>query len=115
MDVKQLNQLLIDRFPELEKEYHEEVDWQEGDETGSHVVYGDVFTPYIEKNIIQQNNSEIQKAFSIIEEILARNEKYSDEVILLNVLERLMLDKEQFQSCKKYLGKYTEQIIKEMQ
>ncbi|MDE7444716.1 MAG: hypothetical protein K2N15_03280 [Lachnospiraceae bacterium] len=115
MDVKQLNRLLIDRFPELEKEYQEEVDWQEGDETGSHVVYGDVFTPYIEKIIIQQKNLEIQKAFAFIEEILARNEKYSDEVIMLSVLERLMLNKEQFQSCKKYLGKHTEQIIKEMQ
>ena len=58
MDIKQLNQLLISKFPELEKEYHEEVDWQEGDETGSHVVYGDVLTPYIEKIIIQQNNAE---------------------------------------------------------
>ena len=38
MDVKQLNQLLINKFPELEREYHEEVDWQEGDETGSHGV-----------------------------------------------------------------------------
>ncbi len=46
---------------------------------------------------------------------MTRNEKYSDEVIMFSVLERLMLDKEQFQSCKKYFGKYTEQIIKEMQ
>lgn len=29
MGAKQLNRLLIDKFPELEKEYHEEVDWQE--------------------------------------------------------------------------------------
>ena len=115
MDIKQLNRLLISKFPELEREYHEEVDWQEGDETGSHVVYGDVLTPYIEKIIIQQNNAEIQKVFAFIEEILTRNEKYSDEVIMFSVLERLMLDKEQFQSCKKYFGKYTEQIIKEMQ
>ena len=115
MDVKQLNRLLIDKFPELEKEYHEEVDWQEGDETGSHVVYGDVFTPYIEKIIIQQNSAEMQKVCAFIEEILVRNEKYSDEVIMFSVLERLMLDKEQFQSCKKYLGKCTEKTIKEMQ
>lgn len=115
MEAKQLNQLLINKFPELEKEYHEEVDWQEGDETGSHVVYGDVFTPYIEKNIIQQNDAEIQKVFVFIEEILTRKEKYSDEVIMFSVLERLMLDKEQFQSCKKYWGKHTEKTIKEMQ
>lgn len=115
MDVKQLNQLLINKFPELKKEYHEEVDWQEGDETGSHVVYGDVFTPYIEKNIIQQNDTEIKKVFVFIEEILAKHQKYSDEVIMFSVLERLMLDKEQLQRCKKYLGKCTEKTIREMQ
>lgn len=115
MDKKQLNRLLIDRFPELEKKYHDEVDWQEGDETGSHVVYGDVFAPYIEKNIVQQNNTEIQKAFAFIEEVLARSEKYSDEVIMFSVLERLLADKNQLQSCKKFWGKYTEQTIKKMQ
>lgn len=115
MDIKQLNRLLIDKFPELEKEYHEEVDWQEGDETGSHVVYGDVFAPYVKKVIIQQNNAEIQKAFMFIEEILARNEKYSDEVIMFSVLEGLMLDEEQFPNFKKYLGERTKQVIQEMQ
>ena len=115
MDAKQLNQLLIEKFPELEKEYHEAIDWQEGDETGSHVVYGDVFNQHIEKKIKKKNNAEIQKVFAFIEEILAKNEKYSDEVIMFSVLERLMLDKEQFQGCKKYFGKYTEKIIREMQ
>ena len=114
MEKKQLNRLLIDRFPELEKEYHEEVDWQEGDDTGSHVVYGDIFTPYVKKMIIQQNIEEIKKVFVFIEEILAENEKYSDEVIMFSVLENLMLNKEQFQNCKNYLGKYTEQTISEM-
>ena len=115
MDTKQLNLLLLDKFPELEKEYHDEVDWQEGDETGSHVVYGDVFAPYIEKNIIQHNNAEIKKVFAFIEEILSRNEKYSGEVIMFSVLERLMLDEAHFKSCKKYWGKCTKKIIKEMQ
>lgn len=45
---------------------------------------------------------EILKVFDFIEEILAANEKYSDEVIMFSVLERLMTDKEQIQSCKKY-------------
>lgn len=55
MDAKQLNRRLVNRFPELEEKYHDEVDWQEGDGTGSHVVYGDVFAPYIEKIIIEKN------------------------------------------------------------
>ena len=114
MEKKQLNTLLISTFPELEKEYYEEVDWQEGDETGSHIVYGDVLAPYIEKNIMQQNDAEIKTVFAFVEKILLRNETYSDEVIMFSVLERLLSDKEKFEYCKKHFGKCTEKIIKEM-
>lgn len=102
-------------FPILEKEYLEEVDWQEGDETGSHIVYGDVFAPYVKKVMVQQNNAGIQKVFTFIGEILARNDKYSDEVIMFSVLEGLTLDEERFQNFKKYLGERTKQAIQEMQ
>lgn len=114
MDAKQLNQILINRFPELEQAYHEEVDWQEGDETGSHVVYGDVFAPYIENIITEKNYEELQKVFIFIEDILLVNDKYSDEVIMFSILERLLCDKEQFQICRKYFGGCTERTIKEM-
>ena len=113
-NTKQLNKLLIEKFPELEEKYHDEVDWQEGDETGSHVVYGDVFAPYIEKIIDEKKNEELEKIFAFIEEILSKNEKYSAEVILFSVLERLIVDKEKFQVCKKYVGKFTEMAINEM-
>ena len=52
---KILNLKLIERFPELRNKYKEEVSWQEMDETGSHIVYGDVFTPFIEEKIEEKN------------------------------------------------------------
>lgn len=115
MDAKQLNRRLVNRFPELEEEYHEEVDWQEGDETGSHVVYGDVFALYIEKIIVEKKYEELKKVFTFIEDILLENEKYSDEVIMFSILERLMSDKEQFQNCRKYFRECTERVVKEME
>ena len=51
MNSIELNKLLIEKFPNLIDDYCDEVGWQEGDETGSHIVYGDVFTPYIVKCI----------------------------------------------------------------
>lgn len=105
---------MINGFPILEKEYHEEVDWQEGDETGSHVVYGDVFAPYIENLIATNDQEELEKAFDFIEKILLKNEKYSDEVIMFSVLERILCDNGRFQNCRKYFGECTEKIIKEM-
>lgn len=114
MESTQLNQLLINRFPELKQKYYDEVFWQEGDETGSHIVFGDVFSPYIEKILIENKVVELEKIFKFIEEVLSKHEEYSDEVILFSVLERLMCNKEQFEKCKKYLGKWTCQIIKEI-
>ena len=71
-----LNLKLINEFPELKRRYLEETEWQEGDETGSHVVYGDVFTPFIEECI---NNREINKLIKIcnfIEDLLTMNIEY---------------------------------------
>ena len=115
MNAQQLNRLFVDRFPELRDAYHEEVDWQEGDETGSHIVYGDVLVPYIEKAIAEKADLALSRAFNFIEEVLQLHENYSDEVIMFSVLEPLIYNDQQLQCCKKYFGGYTEKIICEIQ
>ena len=46
MTSKELNLKLIESFPEIKDVYFEETSWQDGDETGSHVVYADIFVPF---------------------------------------------------------------------
>lgn len=48
MTNKELNLKLINDFPDLYEVYKSETEWQEGDNTGSHTVYGDVLAPYFE-------------------------------------------------------------------
>ena len=81
MEAKELNRLLIDRFPELEKKYHDEVDWQEGNETGSHVVYGDVLAPYLEAAVAQNKQEVLKKMFVFVEDILCQM-----KIILMKLL-----------------------------
>lgn len=45
MTSKELNLKLIEFFPEIKDVYFEETSWQDGDETGSHVVYAEIFVP----------------------------------------------------------------------
>lgn len=111
MNNKDLNLFLIKKFPSLEEKYRREVDWQEGDETGSHVVYGDVFSPYIEDIIEKKDTEMLKNVFEFIEDILVMNEKYSSEVILFSVLERLVLDSNKLQYCKKYFGLHTAKMV----
>ena len=54
MTCKELNLKLIELLPEIKKMYEEETSWQEGDNTGSHIVFSDVFFPYIRYNLMTQ-------------------------------------------------------------
>ena len=90
MNAKKMNLLLIEKFPQLKTAYDEEVSWQDGDETGAHVVYGDVFVPFIEETI--QNCKSICEIIDFIESILQMKADYSDEVIYSTVLYDLILN-----------------------
>ena len=86
MTAKQLNLLLIEKFPELKLKYQDEVDWQDGDETGSHIVYGDVFAPYVEECIDKKMDNKLKRIFTFIEEIdtvldeIMKSDYYSEEL-----------------------------------
>lgn len=110
MNAKKMNHLLINTFPELIVSYHDEVDWQEGDETGSHVVYGDVFMPYVEKVINEEKHDDMKRIFKFIEDVLLLNEEYSDEVIMFSVLERLIYS-DYFEKCERWFGRYTREVV----
>ncbi len=61
MTSKELNLKLLTLLPEIKDLYDNEVSWQEGDETGSHTVFSDVWFPYILKNL---DNAAITKKTS---------------------------------------------------
>ncbi|MDQ0360618.1 DUF7674 family protein [Breznakia pachnodae] len=87
MIVEELNRKIIEVFPNLKSKYLDEVNWQEGDSTGSHVVYGDVFTPYFINCIEEENIDEVKKLFKFIEDLLNMNNAYVKDVVTLSVLE----------------------------
>lgn len=89
MTSKELNKLLVIHLPELKKDYENEIAWQDGDDTGSHVVYGDVLYPYMVHLVSTKNNIELKKVFNFIETILSCDDSYASEVISLSLLEGL--------------------------
>lgn len=115
MQSKMLNKFLIDNFPELIDAYDSEVSWQEGNDTGSHIVYGDVFMPYVENAIEKNLEDELKRIFSFIETVLLTEDTYSQEVIMFSVLERILFDKKNFAIAKKYFGETTKQLVEELQ
>ncbi len=109
----ELNKLLVESFPNLKKEYLEEVDWQEGDNTGAHTVYGDVFTPYLVSCIENDRQEEIIKAFVYIETLLKLKDTYAEEVATFSVLESIAYLFEERKGLYDLLGEQSKESIKE--
>jgi hypothetical protein len=70
MTSRELNLKLISAFPELKVKYKKKTEWQEGDETGSHVVYGDILVPILEALLEGKQYSKTKKYFDFLESLL---------------------------------------------
>lgn len=91
---KELNLKLTEVFPEIKDIYFKETSWQDGDETGSHVVYADVFVPFIKAQICSNNKQKLIRIFDFTEKLLELNDEYADEVIAFSVIETLLFDED---------------------
>lgn len=86
MTSTQLNLKLIESFPQIKDVYLEETSWQDGDETGSHVVYADIFVPFIREQIVGKNEQMLIKIFNYIEGLLNLKDEYANKVVALSVV-----------------------------
>ena len=100
----ELNKMLVNKLPNLKERYFDEVNWQEGDETGSHTVYGDVLAPYLTECILKDSKQEYLVVFDFLEELLALNDKYATEVVALSVFESLAYLFKERNHLRSYLG-----------
>ena len=92
MTSKEPNLKLIESFPEIKDVYYEKTSWQDGDETGSHVVYADVFVPFFKAQISDKKEHAVANSLNYIEDLLSLNDEYTNEVIAFSVLESLLFD-----------------------
>jgi len=104
MTSKKLNLKLVAAFPELEQAYREQTEWQEGDKTGSHVVYENVLVPAMRMLIKSGNCQSVQKYADFLEELLALDDEYVTEVIAVSVIESIFFDTIDKKAFKALLG-----------
>ena len=119
MTSRELNLKLTEALPEIKNVYNDETSWQEGDETGSHMVYADVLVPYIKEQIATKNRLLLIKIFDFIELLITTNDEYANEVVELSVLESLLFDEETdknffLQFAKQNTLKMVESIIQNL-
>lgn len=88
MGAKELNEKLLEYFPQLEKSFKKVTDWQEGIETGSAIVFEDVFFKYIKRHLKDEKIS--NKNFEFIKELLNSNDEYAINVVCVAIIENLI-------------------------
>ena len=111
MRSSELNKMLVKHLPQLYHKYIDEVSWQEGDETGSHTVFGDVLTPYLVECMLHEKKDELIKISSFLEAILSFNDHYADEVIALSVLESVAYLFKDNLNLAEFLGNRTRALL----
>lgn len=111
---KELNESLIRSFPSLLTRYNEEVEWQEGDDTGSHIVFGDVLVPYIKACIAEERRQELVAVFRYMETLLQQRDKYVDEVVAFSVLEGLIDQMKHKPEVLSLLGPEAQTLLSEL-
>lgn len=110
----QMNDVLIKEFPSLAWKYQQELDWW-GDETpGPHIIYGDLFTPYLANQLKAGNNGAAQKAFRHLEGLLNHEDVKVQEVAVVTVLEYLQNDAELLALATPYLGPLAAEAITDL-
>jgi hypothetical protein len=88
-DSKKYNSLLLNKFPELKEKFDEYTEWQEGIETGSLLVYEDVFVPYILECLINDKKDELIKIADFIENLITMEDEYAFNIAYIAILESL--------------------------
>ncbi|WP_239255617.1 DUF7674 family protein [Listeria ilorinensis] len=111
MTNEELNKQLIKHFPHLEDSYQIEINWQEGESTGSQIVYSDIFTPFLTKSILSMNDQAVKACFSFIEELLQLEDTYCTEIITVSVLENIVDLLQDESWAKDYLGNRTRELL----
>jgi len=116
MKYSELNQLLLQRLPELFAGYAELKAIGDGDEPGPHVLYGDVLVPYLTA-LLKSRGSDVALAriFRLLEELALSGEQDIRDVLGASVLEGLNGERDARDAARDYMGPGTKRLAEEIE
>jgi hypothetical protein len=102
---RSVNEALVRAVPELKERYeHETAEW--GEEMGSHVIYGTILNPYLERLLAadDEDKEALKRIFDFLEEIASDPDPYVSEVATTTVAECLEETEDRLNRARPYLG-----------
>lgn len=111
-----LSRTLIEAFPELRERYEKELDWWGSEKPGQHIVYGDIFTPYLAELLEADRDTErLERAFRLLEELIANNDVRVQEVAVVTVLEYLQGKPCLLRQAEPYMGPLASAAVRDLE
>lgn len=104
---------LIEEFPELKVRYNSELEWWRDEQPGPHIVYGDIFVPYLRSRLKAKDKGFLQRAFRFLEELSKSGDTRIQEVIAFSVCEPLAGDAVAVEAAQPYIGLVTRGFMEE--
>ncbi len=112
----ELSDALIREFPELREKYEQELEWWSPDTPGPHIVYGDIFTPYLVEGLESGRDTvRLERAFRLLEELIANSDVKVQEVAVVTVLEYLQGKPSLLNRAEPYMGPLASFAIRDLE
>jgi len=101
---KKLQEELLRVIPELGSAYRAEREWWRDELPPTHVIFGDLFAPYLLKLLDDQKDAGLVRAFGLLERMVLEGDEQVREMVITEVFERLAGDKRRSARARPYLG-----------
>jgi hypothetical protein len=110
IEYNDLNAILVERFPELKPWYQEAANLWEGQMPGPHVIYGDVFVPYLIRTSEVRADEQIRKVADFIEVLVREGDELTRELVEVTICEAIVDNEVLLKVLTPFLGAGTRRI-----
>ena len=92
--IKRIKSIDVKNFPNTHERYNDLVNFTGTEDIGSHVVYCDVFVPYIINQAENNNEEELIRFFHFIEWLLDSGVDLYEDVAIVTIIEDLVTSRD---------------------
>lgn len=111
-----LGDKLVEAVPELQPQYLAELEWWGEDKPGVHIIFGDIFNPYLISLIKSDSQQEtLIHIFYFLEKLANHENEQIQEVVAVTVCERLGDESEILMKARQYMGRKTLEMSYEIE
>lgn len=111
-----LTNLLAATVPHLRESIEAVREWWAPDTPGQHVIYGDIFNPYLAELLEAGTNEKaLTEAFALLEDLAKSNEVHVQEVAGYTVLEELLTNEALLARARNFMGPATLALLSDVE